>query len=1714
MLACLVTSVNLVAQDFSNKGTDFWLGYGYHVRFVTGGGGPVNAQEMVLYFATDVATNVRVEIPGLGWVRNYSIPANTIFTSDALPKAGAQDARLTSEGQFNRGIHVTADRPVVAYAHIYSGNVSGATLLFPTNTLGKEYFSMNYTQRSNEGSSNSFFFVVAADTGITTVEITPSAATLNRPAGVPFTVNLSQGEIFNVMGVVNGNNGNDLTGSRIRSISTNGVACKRIAVFSGSGKMFINCGGTQATSADNLFAQAFPQTAWGKRFLTAPTRNMPNNFFRIGVSNPSTVVRVNGVALTGLVNNFYYDLSSTSQPLLIEADNPIMVAQYITSAGSSGGTGTCGNRHPNGSGLGDPEMIYLSPVEQTIDRVIINSTGNFAIQDHAINIVIKSNATGSVRLDGAPVSGFITHPQDNQFSYAQIQVSAGQHIVTADSGFNAIAYGYGAAETYGYNAGTNIRDLFNFISPINPLNISSQNTACACTPFKLSVTYPFQPTSLFWDFRGFQSPNVTVNNPVHDSTYFISGRQVWRYTLPNFYTYCPAGNYPVRIRAGTSGADGCGNFQDRDDTIYVKEVPNADFSWINNGCVTDPVRFRDTTTLQAGVFSYRWNWDFGDGNTSTERYPTHTYAAPGTYTVRFSLITNVGCISTTRERTITVTNVPVANFNLSNPLCEARAVTLTDNSSASAPGVLTRWMWDYGDGTRDTLTTPTDRIRTYPVWGPRTITLKVATNSGCESPLFQRAVVINPNPVANFNFPANPVCLPYQSAAFTNTTAIADGSLSTVTYAWDFGNPGSGAANTSTLTNPSHLYGAVGAYPVRLTATSAAGCVDDTLRTFSNIFPKPIASFTAPTETCLNGVTTVSSTASGAGAGQIINNWFWNFADATPVATGQPFNKTYAAAGNYSITHWVTTNQGCVSDTASLPVVILPLPVASFTTANQFCSGSAIRFIDGSTPQAGTIVNWRWDMGDGTILNRNSAAPFDHTYANPGSYNVTLTVTTDKGCSNPTPFTRTLVVNRLPLPGFISPEVCLSDASAQFLDTSRAPAGATIASWLWDFGNPSSGALNTSTLQNPTHRYSAVGNYTATLTVTTNQGCTASIQQSFTVNGDIPVSGFAIVNTGNVCGYDSVSIRNTSTVNFGSVTRVLIYWDALGAPTVFDTDENPSPNKIYKHLYPRLTTNQTYTIRFVAFSGATCQDDFTRTITINAVPAVSFTAIPDICPDAAPYTIIQATETGSVLGTAVFSGPGISNPTTGVFNPALVGPGTYSIKYTYTSTAGCVDSARRSITVYPRGTVAFTPSAARCERQSVTFTPNTTAGAGTIAQYIWNLGDGNPPVTTANANPVSTQYATSGSVNVQLTTVSSNGCRVSLTQPVTINPIPRPAFTFPANTCLPEATVAFTNTTTIADGTTNAITYTWDFGVPGAPGNTSTQRNPSFTYTAMGTYPVRLTARSGAGCIRDTLITVNSIRQQPIADFRSDSVSLCVNQTVRFSDNSQGVSGAVSSWNWSFGTGAGSSNQQNPTAVTYNTAGTYSVRLEVQNVLGCRDTVTKSFVVHPYPVVNAGPDKVVLEGGEIRLAATASGNNLRFLWTPAQFLNAPATLNPLVVSPTTDMTYRLTVTGLGGCVSTDDVFVKLLKAPVIPNTFTPNEDGINDFWVIQYIESYPNARVQIFNRYGQQVFESRGYDQPWNGNYKGKPLPVGTYYYVIEPGSGRKPYTGYVTIIK
>jgi gliding motility-associated-like protein len=113
-----------------------------------------------------------------------------------------------------------------------------------------------------------------------------------------------------------------------------------------------------------------------------------------------------------------------------------------------------------------------------------------------------------------------------------------------------------------------------------------------------------------------------------------------------------------------------------------------------------------------------------------------------------------------------------------------------------------------------------------------------------------------------------------------------------------------------------------------------------------------------------------------------------------------------------------------------------------------------------------------------------------------------------------------------------------------------------------------------------------------------------------------------------------------------------------------------------------------------------------------------------------------------------------------------------------------------------------------------------------------------------------------------------------------------------------------------------------------------------------------------------------------------------------------------------------------------------------------------------------------------------------------------------------DIRYLLTVTARGGCTDTSSVFIKVLKFPSIPNIFSPNGDGVHDRWIIDYLDTYPGSTVDIYNRYGQPIFHSDGYRVPWDGTINGKPVPVGTYYYIVNPKNGRGVMSGYVDVIR
>ncbi|MDX2045414.1 MAG: PKD domain-containing protein [Chitinophagaceae bacterium] len=1424
----------LSAQDFSNKGKDFWLGYGDHVR-MHNAGTLFNTQDMKIYITSDVNTSGVVEIPGLGWSTPFAVTANQVYEV-LIPKTGVYDARLNQEGLSNKGIHIKADRPVVAYAHIYNSAVSGSTLCLPTNTLGREYYSVNYTQQSNEaGLAYSWFFVVATDDN-TTVEITPSTTTAGGwMAGNTYTVNLQKGQVYNVLSLT------DLTGSRIRSVATGLNGCKKIAVFCGSGKISLPCDGG---SSDNFIQQIYPVTTWGRKYVTAPSATRPLNYYRIIRPDALATVTLNGTVIPNgsYTSNFYYEFSGTTTNV-IESDKPILVSQYFS-------TQQCAEN----TGYGDPEMIYVNPVEQTISDVTLQSMQlvNPGTNLHYLNVVLKNDPAvyNSFRIDGVPFTNFQPVPQDPAFAYAQISVTQGAHRVKCDSGFNAIAYGFAPVESYGYSAGTNLRDLYQYVLVNNVYGTVNFPAGCKNSPFTFSMVFPYEPLKITWKFNGL-FPDTTLNSPVYDSSWVVDGKTLYRYKLNRSYTIANTGTYPVTVVAINPTADGCSGEQDIEYELQVFDPPVADFNFTSNGCLADSVHFFDATTQSAGRPVIRWHWNFDDGQVSDIKNPAHKFLNPGNYNVKLAVITDVGCLSDTAKKTIVLSATPSPAFTTSAPLCINGPVTFT-NTTVDNGATITMWYWDYGDGAKDTLQTGVSRTHTYTNAGNYTVSLKAVTNTGCESPLYSRDITIRPEPAADFGF--GNICLPGGLANYTNLSSISDGTESQFTYLWNFGDPNANAANpnTSLLKDGVHYYSGTGPYDVKLTVTSVYGCTADTIKQVNTIIPQPKASFTLPAEICFGDTAIITLNVSGNDGTPFTsihvdtdgNGFPVIYNNITPGTQTIAYKFVPATAGNKTVRVFGIAPSGCNSDTMAATFIVRPLPIPYFTTSVPSCETKDIAFTDASVAGAGTIVKWSWDFGDGTSDVKTSGTLFKHSYLVHGTYNVTLTVETDKGCRS-VAYTKQVKVNPLPVADFILPEVCLSDASAQFVNSSSIADGSENQfSFLWTFSDGGS------TIQrHAVHKYNATGNYTVSLMVTSKDGCISTVSKPFTVNGDRPKADFTINDENKLCSNREVVIRNTSAVNFGKITRVEIYWDYNNDPISKTIDDDPSYGKEYSFKYPDFSAPaiRTFHIRYIAYSGISCISSVSKTISVNAMPDIQFSALTDVCNEAVPFAVTQAKEASGLAGSGIFSG--IAIDAAGIFNPAAAGTGTHVIRYTF------------------------------------------------------NAG---------------------------------NGCSAFKEQSIRVNPTPR---------------------------------------------------------------------------------------------------------------------------------------------------------------------------------ADAGPDRVILEGGFITINASAGGNAVSYQWAPPTGLDNPTVLNPKA-SPKEDITYILTVQTPEGCKASDQVFIKVLKTPVVPNTFTPNGDGYNDRWEIQFLNSYPGNILEVYNPQGQLLFRAFNYNNQWDGTSNGRPLPVGTYYYVIDPKNGRNKITGYVTILR
>lgn len=906
-LILLIAPFCSLAQDKSNRGKEFWLGYGNNISFTAGDYDGVNSQTMVLYITTEEAATVTISVNNTSWSQTITIPANSVNTTVTLPKSGADDCRILNEGIFNKAIHIVSDKPIVVYAHQYNTQLSGATMLLPVDTYGYTYYSVNFKQPPvAPGWGNNWFYAIASEDN-TRLQITVSDTTIGGLLpGETITVNLNKGELFNIMGKATDANVCDLTGSKVVSVAGADGNCHPVAMFSGSNR-FITCltdGGEIAQQ------QIFPASAWGTRYLTfhsiIATSNALTtpflNHYRIIVSDPAAVVKRNGVALTGLQRNLFYEFSSTSGDY-IESDKPVIVGQYTPNSNQCTGN--------NMSPQGDPELMFLPSIEQGIKKTRVYNTKNANITVNYLTVIIPNNGIASLRVNGAaiPASQRMVHPNNSNYTVVARRLlgPASQISIESDSAFSAMIYGSGIFESYGYIAGTLINNLNSIGSINNVYNSNGQPDTFTCpkSPFECSIKLAYRATSLQWLFSQVNgiSParDSTVSNPLPLDSQIINGRKYFIYHLSAPYTFSDTGTYNIPVLYSSPGIDHCSQAEKSFITVAVKQGPVANFNYTYPGCSTDTAVFESLADVNGyNINQYTWLFDNGSRDTANSVNKIFT---PGSHPVIMHAVADNGCIDDTVQ-IITTYPKPVARFGYDKNICSGDSVLFTDSSSIAA-GANVEWRWDFADGNQSTLFNNTPFYHTYTTVQEYNAALVVVSDRGCRSDSFFTPVKVNNRPQVSFVYDGK-FC---KDSIISFTPTITANGNTIQNGLWLFGD--GSRQNVTDGAVAEHAYNAAQTnITVQFAVSGGAGCESDTAtQTISVIHPSAIAGFSYDAASYCPDKNIIF-TYTGASA---VQRWYWDFGNGSSAAAS-PVSNSYHTGGEYEVSLKIIDNNGCGSD--------------------------------------------------------------------------------------------------------------------------------------------------------------------------------------------------------------------------------------------------------------------------------------------------------------------------------------------------------------------------------------------------------------------------------------------------------------------------------------------------------------------------------------------------------------------------------------------------------------------------------------------------------------------------------------------------------------------------------------------------------------------------------------------------------------------------------
>lgn len=1097
-LLCLLVFSSLFAEgkdncNYSTEGTDFWFGLMQNRSNFTDHYLEITVTSRI--GASFILTYGPTEIP-LG---NFTVNAND---SKTVPINYSLLESMGSETVENKGIHLVSTNPVNVYALNYRTQSSDVAVIYPTESLGNEYFAMCYSIKTTSTAETNSEFLIVATQDNTKVKIVPSKNTdQGRNANVPFTITLNKGQSYQVQSANNYFNGQgDLTGSFVSSD-------RPVAFFSGSKATPVPIAGN---SYDHLYEQIPPTSTWGRLFFVVPLKYRKSDTYRILAAENSTSVRIEGLNMDLVLNRgeFYEFELSASQACRIISTRKILLAQYCRSQGMDGS-----------SGVGDPFMIIISPASQKINDVTFVAYESAKIKDvFAINIAALTSETGNILLDEKPVASYFQPFPKGDYSYAQIPIAKGTHRLrntNPKEGFLAFIYGFGNAgvtESYGYGVGFNLDiqlDLGGTFVTTDTLVL------CQGTEVKLEAGDYFEryrwstkdtTSNIMASKQGWYSVKAVTGRGCEKSDSIYIKINAPKMVLGKDTSSCGPGKILLKATNGFESY----KWQDGKTTQTYLVQKSGDYSVTGTnifGCQASDTIHVDVfdvpdvkitgDTLHCGVFAAELKVNVMNADPSVWNYPgaskwtssstdlvfenskpdgvTIKAKKPGKYRIDYVLTTKNGCQDTDSFE-VGFYDIPQSIFKVYSPestdKCSSyeRIVEYTGTVSPTA-----KFNWDFGG--LILLGHPSQNIFQISIGANkpnRTIRLSVEDH-GCTSTTTTQEIGVNPN----FKFWASQVhgC-DFLCVHFKSEVSIMD----SVSYEWKFGD---GAV--SALPNPIHCYRDTGKYDVSLRITNLIdGCQNGAVESeMIKIYPTPKAVITADATTCYGDTAQFEYLNKKANSHA---NWYTK---GNKLVSSENTKATYQLTSEISEVGFQVEENGCKCDT--LKVNVKRKPHFDFTAGEtEVCQPVPVTL---KSLPGDPNLEYFWSVDS---LSKVKNEMLTHLFRKEGNYSVTLEAYSRlTGCSASKTRQAYIHVYPLPVPGF-KPNYPVATLEHPEITFSNQTEGAE--SYLWNFGDGT-----TSEDQNPKHKYADIGEYRVLLQAKSDFGCIDTISSKIKI---IPFSFF------------------------------------------------------------------------------------------------------------------------------------------------------------------------------------------------------------------------------------------------------------------------------------------------------------------------------------------------------------------------------------------------------------------------------------------------------------------------------------------------------------------------------------------------------------------------------------------------------------------------------